>query len=519
MDVRDLSLWDVAVRNAELWAERRALVAEDGEALTFAAVRIRAEALAGGLARAGIGPGDRIGVLAQNSARFFLLYFAAARLGAVLYPFNWRWQKEEITRLLGRARLRAMVVDRTSAEQLPDLDPYAIGPRFAIDDHPRPGFAPLSPLLDSPAPGGAPPAAAGDTLAIIATAAVEAIPRGAMLSHHNLLCSNVIEIAALSLAPADGNLLALPLYHIAGLGHALAFFHAGAQNVVQEKFDAERAVRAIDQHRLTHLSDFPPVLAGLLDAAERAPSRLPSLRWVSGLDSPATMARLHQLTGAEFVTGFGQTETSGFVSLARVKELPGSAGRPSELCRIRIVDDWDRDVPVGASGEILVRGPLVFSGYADEPDATAHTFRDGWHHTGDVGRFDPQGVLYYVKRKPEKELIKPGGENVYPAEVETVIVQLAGVRAACVFGVPHPKWGEGIKAVVEIEEGAPSSSELDADRVINFVGERIARFKRPHFVAFTRALPRGPDGGVDRDAVKAAFGDPAHGPLPREPGS
>ena len=171
------------------------------------------------------------------------------------------------------------------------------------------------------------------------------------------------------------------------------------------------------------------------------------------------------------------------------------------LCRVAVVDDYDREVGVGTPGEIVVRGPLVFQGYFGQPEVTAYTFRNGWHHTGDVGRFDGDGYLHYVKRKPEKELIKPGGENVYPAEVETVIMQLPGVRGVCVYGIPDAKWGEAIKAVVEVTDG-----RYTAQQVSDFVASKIARFKRPHAVAFTDALPRTAEGVVDREAVKAKWG-------------
>src|SRR5207247_8292522 len=131
------------------------------------------------------------------------------------------------------------------------------------------------------------------------------------------------------------------------------------------------------------------------------------------------------------------------------RDKPGAAGKPIAVCQVRLVDDYDRQVPTGTPGEIVVRGPLVFQGYFGQPDVTAYTLRNGWHHTGDVGRFDDDGWLYYVKRKPEKELIKPGGENVYPAEVESVIMQMEGVSGVCVYGIPDVRWGEAIKAVVE----------------------------------------------------------------------
>jgi acyl-CoA synthetase (AMP-forming)/AMP-acid ligase II len=244
------------------------------------------------------------------------------------------------------------------------------------------------------------------------------------------------------------------------------------------------------------------VLSTLLDAADKHGSTLPSLRDVAGLDAPATIQRLHERTGARFWTGFGQSETTGFVSLQRVADRPGAAGRPLAAADVRIVDDDDRPVPAGTPGEIVVRGPLVFQGYFAQPDVTASTFRNGWHHTGDLGRLDADGYLFYVGRKPEKELIKPGGENVYPAEVETVLLQMPGVSGACVFGVPDPRWGEAVKAVVEVRP----PDRYTAEQVRDFVGGRIARFKRPHHVEFTDALPRGGGGTVDRAAVRARWG-------------
>jgi long-chain acyl-CoA synthetase len=336
----------------------------------------------------------------------------------------------------------------------------------------------------------------------ISTAAVDVIPRGAVLTHANVITANLTAIGSLGLTERDRYLAVLPLFHVTALGMAMAHMHAGGASVIVSRFDAEEAVRLIDRHRVTHLSDFPPVLASVLDAAEKLGSALPSLTHVSGLDSPRTIQRLHEKTAAQFWTGFGQSETSGFVTIQRVAEKPGASGRPVPAAQVRLVDDYDRQVPTGTPGEIVVRGPLVFQGYFGQPDVTAHTFRNGWHHTGDVGRFEPDGYLHYVKRKPEKELIKPGGENVYPAEVETVIVQMDEVTGVCVYGIPDARWGEAIKAVVEMK--APG--RISPQEVSDFVGSKIARFKRPQVVVFTDALPRGADGAVDRDAVKAKWG-------------
>jgi long-chain acyl-CoA synthetase len=278
--------------------------------------------------------------------------------------------------------------------------------------------------------------------------------------------------------------------------------HAGGANVLMARFDAAQAVQLIDAHRVTYITSFPPVLTNILDAAAQAGSRLSSLKHVAGLEGSDAIARLHASTSAHFWSGFGQTETSGFVTLQRVAEHPDSAGKVAPLCQIKLVDDYDREVPTGTPGEILVRGPVVFQGYYEQPEVTAHTFRGGWHHTGDVGRFDDQGYLYYVKRKPEKELIKPGGENVYPAEVEAVIMEMSNVTGVCVFGVSDQQWGEAIKAVI-----ATPDTSFTAQQVSDYVASRIARYKRPKWVVFTEALPTNTEGLVDREAVKARWGD------------
>ena len=505
MGPQTFSLYDVLVRNAQAQANDLALVTETGEERTFSHLLQRVDRLGSGLAARGLVVGDRVAILAQNFASYFELYLACARQGLVAYPFNWRWSAGEVERYLERATPRAFVADQSSFDKVPTVvhDDARLAFRALFDGEPRAGWMAFSELYDgaSAANGPAVDLDSSAPFAVIATAAVDVIPRGAVLTHRNVLASSAMQAAAMLLGPDDRNLVALPLFHIAALGNALGVFQAGGANVVMAKFEPEPAVELIDRWRITYLSDFPPVLTNVLDAAQKRGTRLPSLRFVSGLDAPATMERLQRETSADFWTGFGQTETSGFVTIQRYRDQPGGAGKPGSLCRVRLVDDYDRDVPTGTPGEIVVRGPIVFAGYDGQPDVNDYTFRGGWHHTGDVGRFDEDGRLYYVKRKPEKELIKPGGENVYPAEVETVIMSLRGVTGVCVFGVPDPKWGEGIKAVVETER-----SDLTAEAVRDHVGERIARYKRPGYVEFTTALPRGDGNVVDRDAVKKEWG-------------
>jgi len=503
MGAQTFTVYDLLTRGASLHRDAPALI-QGPRQWSFRQLLERADRLAAGLAALGLSKGDRVCILAQNDVGYVDLYGACARQGIIAYPINWRLTAPEVERVLERASPAMMVAD---ASTLPVVGEWprtkrGIAHWYQVGEAPpAPGFTALSTLYrDGDAP--AADVAGDDPFAVISTAAVDVIPRGAVLTHANVVTASLVVIEALGFTPADRYLLALPLFHVTALGNLIAHLHAGGACVLVARYDAEEAVRLIDGHRITHLSDFPPVLVNLLDAAQKLGSKLPSLKHVSGLDAPPTIQRLHDETQAQFWTGFGQSETSGFVSIQRVRDKPGAAGRPIPVCRLRLVDDYDREVPVGTPGEIVVRGPVVFQGYYGQADVTAYTLRNGWHHTGDVGRFDEDGWLYYVRRKPEKELIKPGGENVYPAEVESVIVQMDGVAAVCVYGIPDVKWGEAIKAVVEVRP----ADRYTGQHVIDYVGSKIARFKRPHAVVFTDALPRTADGAVDREAVKARWG-------------
>jgi acyl-CoA synthetase (AMP-forming)/AMP-acid ligase II len=503
MGAQTFTVYDMLVRGAALAPDAPALI-QGPRHWSFRQLRERADSLATGLAGLGLSKGDRICILAQNDAAYVDLYGACARQGLVAYPINWRLTAPEVERVLERAAPKMLVADASTLPVVGDWPRTrrAVAHWYQLGEAPAPGFTALSALYHDGPPAPVEDVSGDDPFAVISTAAVDVIPRGAVLTHANVMTVSLVVAASLGFTAADRYLLALPLFHITALGNLVAHLHAGGACVLVARYDAEEAVRLIDAHRITHVSDFPPVLSNLLDAADKLGSKLASLKHVSGLDAPPTIQRLHDQTPAQFWTGFGQSETSGFVTIQRVRDKPGAAGKPIAVCRVRLVDDYDRDVPVGTAGEIVVRGPVVFQGYFGQPDVTAYTLRNGWHHTGDVGRFDDDGWLYYVRRKPEKELIKPGGENVYPAEVESVIVQMDGVSGACVFGVPDVKWGEAVKAVVEVRP----ADRYTTQQVGDFVVSKIARFKRPSRVAFTEALPRTADGGVDRDAVKARWG-------------
>lgn len=506
MGVHDFTLFDGLARGARLFGGRPALIFE-GVRLSHADLLSRAETLAAGLRRAGVAAGDRIAVLAQNRVEILDLLFACARLGAILVPVNWRMSPEEIAFVVEDAGPVLVFAEPDHAASLAELRARLTSVRgwYGFD-----GAADLTPhgeLIAGPAPDEppAPEVAGRDGLVIIHTAAVGGRPRGALLSHANLTAANAALAESWRLGPDDVALGILPLFHISGLGLALASLSAGGACMLMRRFDPAGALEAIARERVTVLHEFAPILGQILDAAEGRPEALASLRAVWGLDAPETISRFERTCPeARFWSGFGQSETSGFVTLGPARDRPGSAGRPLPGVALAILDDEDRPLTDGQVGEIGVRGPLVFSGYWGLEADTATTFRAGWHHTGDLGRVDPDGTLHYAGRSPAKELIKSGGENVYPAEVERVLLAHPAVAEAVVIGVPDPHWGESVKAVCRLgPEGAVAAEELAA-----FVGDRIARYKRPRSWTFVDALPRTAAGAVDRAAVRREHGAP-----------
>jgi acyl-CoA synthetase (AMP-forming)/AMP-acid ligase II len=504
MGLYDFTVYDVIVRNSRCFKARPAwLEVSDGRLVTFAEFKDMVDHLVKGLQDIGLKKGEMIGVVGKNSLEYFLLYGAASALGLIVLPINWRLSKDEVEHNLRDGSPELVFVDSEFHGLISALkDNVKSGKGYYSLDTAEGPFRNFGGLLDNQADFRSVDVCTDDGLVIIHTAAVAGKPRGVLLSHGNLLSATTQFSYAFKVTEEDIHLNLLPLFHVGGIFVAMTAFHVGAMNVNANTFDAEQAVDLIEEKKITMLIDFAPILASILDQQEKSGKDISSLRMVAGLDSPETIEKYQRVTGGEFFAVYGQTELSGLVAISPYSERPGSAGRPLPLTDVRVVDDCDKEIETGQVGEIVVRGPMVFRGYWNLAEETDYTFRDGWHHTGDLGRFDEDGFLWYVGHKPEKELIKPGGENVYPAEVERVILQHPAVERVVVFGVPDPKWKEGIKAVCQLKKG----ESLEAQELISFVGERIARFKRPQFVEFVTDLPLLDNGLPDRVKVKGLYG-------------
>jgi acyl-CoA synthetase (AMP-forming)/AMP-acid ligase II len=501
--LRDFTLSDIVEQNARQSPDNTAFEFGD-QRVSHAQHLARVQRLAGGLAKAGVGAGDRIAILSHDNLDFVDCYGATAWLGAILVPINKRLSADEIRYIVSDSTPKIVIADDAHQHVFSGgretfssvLHWLGIGGTAAP-------FAPLEEFVGRVDGIARHPVTASAPVVMFHTAAVNGRPRGALISHAGLIASSSQLLHYWSLTRHDVNYGVLPLFHLAGLTMLVAAQHAGGSSIIVPKFDAGEAVRSIRDKRASLLAEFAPILGSLLDIAA-GPADLSSLRIVTGLDTPETIERFEKLCpNARFWVAFGQSETSGFVTMALYRDRPGSAGRPTFLNIVAVVDDRDHPLPTGQVGEIVVRGPSVFDGYWNCEADTAATFRNDWHHTGDNGAFDADGYLWYKGRSPAKELIKPGGENVYPAEVEAALAAHPAVLEAVVFGVPDPEWGEAIKSICVLKPGRLATSE----ELIAFVGGRIARYKRPKYVVFAVGLPKTASGAIDRNQVKDAYRD------------
>ncbi len=499
--LQSLNIFDIYERNSGCLGDLTAINFNSVD-FTYSNLFEKTSKLAKGLADLKLEPGTRVAVLCQNDPLFFHLFGAAAALNLILVLINRRLSGSEIEYIIEDTAPSLIIADsdqRDIAKKLTDefscLDNFFIVEpgNNAADKHNISNLYSLN-TLESRVP-----CKMDDPYIIIHTAAVQGKPRGAVLSHGNVIFSNQQVISEFNIDQSQTYLNILPLFHIMGVNLGLATLQAGGKNVILEKFDPLVTLELIQSQKVNLIGSFPPILNNLMEAADKGEYDLTTLRIAAGIEQPDMVTKWEELTNSKFWTMYGQTETSGLITFSEYFSKPGSAGKVSTLANIKILDDLDNLSAPGETGEIVVRGPLVFQGYWNADDLNKFTFRNDWHHTGDLGMLDSDGFLFFKGRKAEKELIKPGGENVFPAEVEKVILEHPSIKEVCVFGVPDPKFGEGIKAVCALHQ----DQELTKQELIDFTGTKIAGYKKPRYVEFIKELPKAKDGSIDREQVKA----------------
>jgi fatty-acyl-CoA synthase len=467
----------------------------------------RANRLAHALGGAGgVKRGARVAVLAHNRGEHFEVFFACAKLGALFAPLNWRLAPAELDVILADAEPSVLLYDRACAPTVAALK-TPVPLRVALDE-PSAGGSTYEALLAAGSDGaaGSSEVTLEDPLMICYTSGTTGRPKGALLAHRQMLFNSLSTELAIGLSSTDSSLVFMPLFHTGGLNClATPLFHHGGKVVVVPSFDPERALQISAEEHITLQMGVPTIFQMLRDASGFARADLSATRTAlcGGAPCPLPLIEAYRERGILFRQGYGLTEVGpNCFSLTPEDAFrkAGSVGWPNFYLRTRIVDDAGHEVQAGEVGELALSGPMVTLGYFRNPGATAEVLRDGWFHTGDLVKRDDEGYHYIVDRK--KDMFISGGENVYPAEVELAIAQVAGVKEVCVIGVPDARWGEVGRAIVVAAGGA----SLDEKALLSALDGRLARYKIPKSVAFTDALPRNAGGKILRPEVRARFG-------------
>jgi len=472
--------------------------------ITYEELNWEVDRLSHGLVRAGLHPGDVCVLMMPNSTDWAIVYYALAKVGAVVLPVNFLYRVGELEHIFKDSGARAFIGHKDYLEQprqvmshLPEMD-LRIGQGIS----PNQGFIPLEELFVDKGAFHPYPTQDDDTWAIIYTSGTTGHPKGAMLTHYNL-ANNAMTVADMrSTDPGDVVFGVLPLFHIFGQTSAFnSSIYLGLTIRLWAHFDAEELFLAIEEEERSILIAVPTILNRLVELADVRPPRQSGLRFCisGGASLPVeVLRRFEDRFHTTIYEGYGLTECSPVcVENPFGRETrPGSIGLPIPGFEARTVNDQDEDVPIGEVGELIIRGPGVMKGYFNQPGATAETLRGGWLHTGDLARMDEGRYIYIVDRK--KEMIIRGGYNVYPREIEEILYTHPDVVEAAVVGVPHPDLGEEVAAAVVLRQGACSTSE----GLRQFVKERVAPHKYPRRIQLMKELPKSHTGKILKRAIR-----------------
>lgn len=499
-----ITIVDVFRRAFRLYPDRVAVTSESGS-WTYRELGERADRLANALRDLGIRRGDRVAVLSETRPEYVETYAALAALGATVLTLNIRLHPDELAYCLETGKPVAVLTSGPLTSSLREIRDRTSGVREWISYDPEPGYLEYTQLIDGAAAAAIETEVRADDIHnVLYTSGTTGRPKGAMISHGAAAVRGLRLAHWFGLTPEDGFVGWLPLFHCGGDESLYATVMTGGTYATLRKADAETMFRMIERDRLSWTLLLPGVITDFLHHSARTRYDLSSLRCAIGYANmmPNVVEQLTAEFGIEFYDAFGQTESSYLLAhgVSRPGQAPTLRKTPSPLMEVRLVDEHLNEVAVGQPGECVVRGPSVMSGYLDDPAATAEVFRSGWLHTGDLLVRNDDGTVSFVDRK--KYLIKTGGENVYPAEVEHVIADHPAVQEVCVFGVPDDRWGETVKAVVVRNPGAiVSAEELDA-----WCRDRLAGYKRPRYVQFMTAdqLPRSTTGKLQRHELAKA---------------
>ena len=490
----------ILARARALFADR--LAVWDGERrLTFDELGRRVDALAGALKAKGVRRGDRVGILDVNSYRYAEAYYACAQAGMILLPLNSRLAPPELKYVLNDSGAKALIVTEPF---FPALEGITV--ELVIKDYEA--------FLKTGKPDSAlEPVGLDDICQIYYTSGTTGEPKGVCLTYGNMIASALDSIVGLELTRDDIWLHAAPMFHLVDAWSVWSMPLLGATQVMVH-FTPQTMMEVVQRTRPTGAGVPPTLINMMANHPKIGQFDLSSLRFIMYGGSPTPLGILQKAVKAlptQYIHGFGITETSGITTLADPRDffvegtpeqlaLTNNAGRPVPHIRLDIFDDSDRPLERGQVGEVVVSGARVMREYWKKPRHTAEALKNGWYHTGDMGYVDAQGRLFIVDRK--KDMIISGGENVYSVEVESLLSTHPAVLEVAVIGVPDESWGEAVKAIVVLKDGAAASAE----ELIGFCRGKIAGYKLPKSVDFSKEqLPKTGPGKIAKRRLRDPF--------------
>ncbi len=491
-----MNLANILTKSAARDPGHTALKLDDAE-LSYAQLDGASAHIAGLLREKGVSPGDRVGIMLPNVPHFAVCYYGALRAGAVVVPMNVLLKRREVAFYLGDSGAKLLFAWHGFAEDAQAGAEDAGAECVLVEPTEFPQLVGAAPPVNEVAP-----ASGDDTAVILYTSGTTGTPKGAELTHSNLLrneqfCQDLFRLGAQGVT-----LGALPLFHSFGQTCSLnATIAGGGTLTLIPRFDPRKTIEIIQRDGVNIFMGVPTMYGALLHEPDRDRFDTSGLELcVSGGSAlPVELLRgFEQAFGCKILEGYGLSETSPVASFNHPdrERKPGSIGTPIDGVEMKVVDDEDNEVPQGQVGEIVIRGHNVMKGYWQRPDATSDVIRGGWFHSGDMARVDEDGYFFIVDRK--KDLIIRGGFNVYPREIEEVIYEHPSVREAAVIGLPHDEYGEEVGAAVVLKEGATS----DPDELREFVKGQVAAYKYPRRVWFVDELPKGPTGKIVKREIE-----------------
>ncbi|GLU45588.1 long-chain fatty acid--CoA ligase [Allomuricauda sp. NBRC 101325] len=467
--------------------------AESGKTLTYAQINNAANSIAHYLKdKHQLGKGDRIAIIAENELTQVLLFGAAQKTGIILVPINYRLAPAEVEYLLNDSASSLVLYDENC------YDVHALKHKAEYEP-----IAPFIHFVEDEAPDYSVKLHEEDPIFILYTSGTTGFPKGTLYTHKMLFWNSINTALSLVISSATKTLNCMPLFHTGGWNVLLApVLHHGGTIIMFKKFDAEKILNSIVSEKLDLFMGVPTMLKMIAELPQFDATDISFLNYiiVGGESMPVPLIRKYHDKEVPIRQGYGLTEvgpnlTSLHQSMAEKKQ--GSIGKPNFYVQVRVVDDEGKELPRNEPGELWITGPMVTPGYWQNPEATQNSIENGWFKTGDVAIMDEEGFIFIVDRK--KHMYISGGENVYPVEVERVLLQHESINEAVVFGIPHEKWGECGAAL--IVKGA----EISEEEIKAYCLENLAKFKVPSEIHFIDSVPKGDTGKIDRKNMKKNF--------------